>query len=107
MQLTPEQLNKPLKGLTAKDALIGLQLVTRLLSFGGLKETEILPVGMYRSNLVDALKDATDVDYNMVIEAQILAAQREQQEQQQTAASPAAPAPASPPAPTVKEKKRR
>ena len=79
MQMTPEQLSAPLEGLTSKDALIGLQLVSRLLVFGGIKETEILPVGQYRTNLVEALKAATGIDYNLVIEAQIEAAQQEAQ----------------------------
>ena len=93
--LNDEQLKTELKGLTAGDAVICLQIIQRLVNLGNgaITDQELAPVGQARNNLVKAMEDATGVNFDVARAAQARAAQeaqRRQVEAQQKAAQEAA-----------------
>lgn len=50
--------------LTAGQVIIALQVISRLVSSGGLKDVELSPVGVARDNMVAALETATGVNFD-------------------------------------------
>ena len=93
--LNDEQLKVELKGVTAGDAVICLQIIQRLVNLGNgaITDQELAPVGQARNNLVKAMEDATGVNFDVARAAQARAiqeAQRKQQEAQAKAAQEAA-----------------
>jgi hypothetical protein len=50
--------------LTGGQVIIALQVISRLVSSGGLKDMELSPVGDARDGMVAALEAATDVNFD-------------------------------------------
>lgn len=94
MQLTKEQIEKPLGVLNAGDALIGLQMVSRLHRAGAIMDNELATVGVFRNRLVEALQEATGINYDEAMAAEAQAAQRAAQSASAAPAAPANDAPA-------------
>ena len=91
--------------VTGAQAVVALQVISRLISTGGLKDIELTPVGQARDGIVAALEEATGVNFDLA-KAQQEAAQRqriaqareEHARKQAEAAEAAAEAPAEAPA---------
>ncbi len=93
--LNDEQLKLELKGVTAADAVICLQIIQRLVNLGqgAIQDNELAPVGQARNNLVKSMEEATGVNFDVARAAQqraVAEAQRKQQEAQAKAAKEAA-----------------
>jgi hypothetical protein len=79
--------------ITGAEAVVALQIVSRLLTVGGLKDVELAPVGTARDGISKALETATGVNFDQTkaqLEAegrQRVAAARAQQEAAAVAAS--------------------
>ena len=79
--------------ITGAEAVVALQIVSRLLTVGGLKDVELAPVGTARDGISKALETATGVNFDQTkaqLEAegrQRVAAARAQQEAAAAAAS--------------------
>ncbi len=100
MNLTPEQSGALLTKLTAGDAIIALQLVTRVFQAGAIREQELATVGVYRNRLAEALLEATGINYDEVVEAENRALREQQAQQAKQEAGPA-------PVPPETRKQRR
>ena len=61
---------------TGAQVVVALQVVSRLLNMGGLKDVELTPVGQARDGLVAALEAATGVNFDQA-KAQAEALQRQ------------------------------
>jgi hypothetical protein len=85
MQLSEEQLGKALTTLNAGDAMIALQVISRLLQVGAIRENELAVVGMFRNRVVDALNTAAGINYDEIL----LAEQQAKAAAEQTGAAPA------------------
>lgn len=62
--LNEKQQTTELKGLTAADAAICLQIISRLVSSGNIHDAELAAVGTARNNLVTALEGGTGVNFD-------------------------------------------
>ena len=49
---------------TGAQVVVALQVISRLLSTGGLRDVELTPVGQARDGLVAALQEATGVNFD-------------------------------------------
>ena len=61
---------------TGAQVVVALQVVSRLINMGGLKDVELTPVGQARDGLVAALEGATGVNFDQA-KAQAEAIQRQ------------------------------
>ncbi len=81
---------------TAGQVVVALQVISRLLSTGGLRDVEMTPVGQARDGLVAAMEAATGVNFDQekarqeAIQRQRIAAAREAYAKQQAEAAAAA-----------------
>jgi hypothetical protein len=50
--------------VTGAQAVIALQIISRLVSTGGLRDTELAPVGTARDGIVAALETATGINFD-------------------------------------------
>lgn len=50
--------------VTGAQVVVALQVINRLTTTGGLKDVELSPVGQARDGLVQALQDATGVNFD-------------------------------------------
>lgn len=86
--------------VTGGEVVIALQVISRLVSSGGLKDVELSPVGTARDALVAALEAATGVNFDAAkaqqeaMQRQRLAQAREAHAQAQAEAAATAEAPA-------------
>lgn len=62
--------------VTGAQAVVALQVISRLTSTGGLKDVELTPVGQARDGIVAALEAATGINFDQA-KAQQEAAQRQ------------------------------
>jgi len=62
--------------ITAGAAVVALQVISRLSGLGALKDVELAPVGTQRDVIVQALEEATGINYD-VARAQAEAMQRQ------------------------------
>lgn len=82
--------------LTGGHVIIALQVISRLVSSGGLKDMELSPVGTARDAMVEALEAATGVNFDAAkaqqeaMQRQRIAQAREEHAKAQAAAAEAA-----------------
>ena len=86
--LNEEQQDTEVK-LTGGQVIIALQVISRLVSSGGLKDMELSPVGSARDSMVEALETATGVNFDQA-KAQQEALQRQRIAQARAAQQAAA-----------------
>lgn len=79
--------------LTGGQLIIALQVISRLVSSGGLKDMELSPVGMARDAMVASLEEATGVNFDAAkaqqeaMQRQRIAQAREEHAKAQAAAA--------------------
>ena len=106
--LNEEQQNAEIT-VTGGQVVVALQVISRLVSNGGLRDVELSPVGTARDGLVAALESATGVNFDQekarqeAIQLQRIAQARQQYAEAQAAAAAAAEAEASEEAPAAEE----
>lgn len=92
--LDEKQQTKKLSGITASDGVVILQIISRLVGTGNIRDVELAAVGAVRDKLVNAVEKATEVNFDQVRAAQQAAVRRAQEQAaaQQKAALSAQPA---------------